>query len=214
MSRWVIDSSLALAWALPDERTAQAVGFRPEVEAAEEVWVPALWWYEIANAIVGAHRRGRLNTRGMDAALKLMLLLPLTTDLPEELSGSGARMMELATARGVSAYDSAYLELALRRRLGLATLDERLLSAAVRLGLDVYPRTQTATVPGQASESARSRTRRTRHSPTTRHPAQGGGAGARANVARLTARRAAASASSADSREKISHGSRYAASSP
>ncbi|MEI9478624.1 MAG: type II toxin-antitoxin system VapC family toxin [Deltaproteobacteria bacterium] len=57
---WVLDASIALAWALPDEASDQADRFLSRVTAKDVLWVPSLWWYEVANALVVAERRKRL----------------------------------------------------------------------------------------------------------------------------------------------------------
>ena len=57
---WVLDASLALAWALPDETSIQAERFLNRLTAKDVLWVPSLWWVEIANALIVAERRKRL----------------------------------------------------------------------------------------------------------------------------------------------------------
>jgi predicted nucleic acid-binding protein len=57
---WVLDCSVALAWALPDETSKKAERFLTDLGQEAVLWVPALWWYELANALTMAHRRGRL----------------------------------------------------------------------------------------------------------------------------------------------------------
>jgi len=56
---WVLDASMALAWALPDETSLQADRFLSRVSAEDVLWVPSLWWYEVANALILAERRKR-----------------------------------------------------------------------------------------------------------------------------------------------------------
>ena len=63
MSRWVVDSSMALAWGLPDERSPSADRFWNQVGSDSQLWVPSLWWYEIANALVVVCRRERLDEK-------------------------------------------------------------------------------------------------------------------------------------------------------
>ena len=57
---WVLDCSLALAWALPDETSKRAERFLAGLGQETLLWVPALWWYELANALTMAHRRAGL----------------------------------------------------------------------------------------------------------------------------------------------------------
>jgi len=132
----VLDCSLALAWALPDETSTRADRFLARVSRESVLWVPALWWYEIANALTTAQRRQRL--AGADALrlVELYGMLPIETD--GHLNPDTVRRFHtLAQEYTVSAYDAAYLELAQRRRLGLATLDRRLITAARRAGVEV-----------------------------------------------------------------------------
>lgn len=131
---WVLDASLALCWVLPDGGSESARGFLEHLPPGEELWVPALWWYEIANALSAARRRGRITETDCGQMLRSFQHLPLQTD-----NDSGAdfllRLAALAGEHGLSAYDAAYLELARRRQAGLATLDRRLSSAASAAGI-------------------------------------------------------------------------------
>jgi len=136
MTAWVIDSSLALAWGLPDEMSNQAEGFLSERSSTDVFWVPALWWYEVSNALTMARRRRRLAEADRVRLLALYGSLPIQTDTA---LGSDAiwRFHVLAEEYGLSAYDAAYLDLAQRKGLGLATLDHRLHGAARKAGVRV-----------------------------------------------------------------------------
>jgi len=126
---WVVDSSMALAWSLPDETSAKADRFLSRLSAQDALWVPALWWYEISNALVTAQRRRRVTEADRLGLLELFGKLPLQTD-----TGLNPEMMwhvqAMAQEHDLSAYDAAYLELAARKGLALATLDQRLMTAA------------------------------------------------------------------------------------
>ncbi|MBI3596506.1 MAG: type II toxin-antitoxin system VapC family toxin [Nitrospirae bacterium] len=133
---WVLDCSLALAWALPDETSKQADRFLAGVPRKSVLWVPALWWYEMANALTMAQRRQRLAEADRMRLVELYGMLPIQTDthlVPDVMW----RFHALAQEYGLSAYDAAYLELAQRRGLGLATLDRRLIKAARKAGVKV-----------------------------------------------------------------------------
>ena len=131
---WVIDASIALAWALPDETSDQADRFLSRVSAEEILWVPALWWYEVANALAVVERRKRLTEAEGIRLIELYGMLPIKTDT---VIGPGIleRLRTLAREYRLSAYDSAYLELTLRKGLGLATLDKELRSAGEKAGV-------------------------------------------------------------------------------
>lgn len=58
---WVLDCSLALAWALPDESSPKAERFLTTLPSEGALWVPALWWYELADGLATARRKGRLS---------------------------------------------------------------------------------------------------------------------------------------------------------
>jgi len=134
---WVIDASMTLAWGLPDESSATADRFWKEVESGLPVFVPALWWFECANALVVARRRGRLDDRLAQRMSSLLAALPVETAAAP--AGDGLlRLQVLAVKHDLSAYDAAYLDLVLTRTAGLATLDRRLADAARRDGITIW----------------------------------------------------------------------------
>lgn len=96
--------------------------------------VPSLWRLEVANGLLGAVRRGRLAVERRDALLEALLEMDIAIDAETDLHAwSGT--VRLAEAHGLTAYDAAYLELAQRRRLPLATLDAALAQAAREAGV-------------------------------------------------------------------------------
>ena len=131
---WVLDSSTALALALPDEASEHVDHFFGRITIGSVLWVPALWWYEMANALIGAQRRKRLTERHRIRLIELYRMLPIQTDTFLD-SDAMHRFQTLAMEHELSGYDAAYLELAQRKGLGLATLDQRLQSAALRAGV-------------------------------------------------------------------------------
>lgn len=133
---WVLDASIALAWALPDETSLQADQFLSRVSRKDVLWVPSLWWYEVANALILAERRKRLTEADGIQLRELYGMLPIKTDVIIGLD-TIERLRTLAREYGLSAYDAAYLELALRRGLRLATLDQNLQSAARKAGVRI-----------------------------------------------------------------------------
>jgi predicted nucleic acid-binding protein len=129
----VIDASMALAWVFPDERDDDAVAAGRCV-ARERAVVPALWRWEVQNVLRNAEKRGRLGIRQLDDVLDSLRALRILVDAPEAEAGFGAEL-QLARRFSLSVYDAAYLELAVRRALLLATKDEALASAASQMGL-------------------------------------------------------------------------------
>jgi predicted nucleic acid-binding protein len=133
---WVIDSSTALAWALPDETSKEADRFLSRILEGKSFLVPALWWYEIANALLMAQRRKRLMEAERMRLIELYRKLPIQTDMTLDPDIIG-RFHALAIEYNLSAYDTAYLELAQRKGLGLATVDRQLRSAAQKAGVKI-----------------------------------------------------------------------------
>lgn len=132
---WVVDCSFALAWGLPDVSSSRADDVLDRLTAQDAFWVPALWWYEIADALMMAERRRRITEADRLALTQLYEQLPIRTDA--HLTGHTVRQIQsLAIAHHLSAYDASYLELALRKRLSLATLDKPLIKAANAAGLE------------------------------------------------------------------------------
>jgi predicted nucleic acid-binding protein len=132
----VLDCSLALAWTIPDEGSKAAERLFSRIDKGSKLWIPALWWYELSNALTIAQRRGRLNDSDALRLIELYRKLPLFTDT---LLGADAvfRFRVLAQRYNLSAYDAAYLELAQRRGVDLATLDKDLAKAARKTGVRV-----------------------------------------------------------------------------
>ncbi|MDE2573434.1 MAG: type II toxin-antitoxin system VapC family toxin [bacterium] len=130
---FVIDASVAVAWSLEDEASALAEEVLDAIESGDG-HAPAIWPFEVANALLSAERRKRIvpgaTKRLLDALSSLEIEIdPLAT--LEHLD------VELALARehGLSVYDASYLSLAVRFGLPLATLDERLRTAAAGAGV-------------------------------------------------------------------------------
>lgn len=125
----VLDSSVTLAWVFGDETTAT---IRQVFESIAEngAVVPSLWWLEVANSLTVAVRRKRINTELRRAALDDLALLDISTD-QQTASQAWSETLRLADQHHLTLYDAAYLELARRRGLPLATLDQALRAAAI-----------------------------------------------------------------------------------
>jgi predicted nucleic acid-binding protein len=131
--RVVLDSSATLAWIYGDE-TTEAIRLLYERVADEGALVPALWRLEVGNALTLAVRRGRIDADFRDAALRDLALLDILAD-PQTAAHAWAGTLHLADAHHLTLYDAAYLELALRHSLPLASLDRDLCAAANRAGV-------------------------------------------------------------------------------
>lgn len=129
----VIDASIAMAWSFPDERDPESLAAGRHI-LAEHAIVPALWRWEVQNVLVNAERRGRVTSGTITEILQALQAMPITVDAPAPAPNFGAEL-QLARRFSLSVYDAAYLELAARRSLHLATKDAALRSAAAELGL-------------------------------------------------------------------------------
>ncbi len=124
----VIDSSVTLAWVYSEE-TSPAVRQVLQLVNTSGAWVPSLWRLEVANVLEMGTRRGRHDIAFRDATLSDLALLPVSIDRETEKQAWGATL-RLAERHGLTVYDATYLELAQRRGLPLATLDDELRGAA------------------------------------------------------------------------------------
>jgi predicted nucleic acid-binding protein len=135
LSLWIVDASVALAWFLKDEDDrSYALEVLSSLHANEMV-VPSLWVFEFANGLLSAHRRNRLSKEGMFRAFEEIKSAPIVIE--EAQSADAAQITELALSQQLTVYDAAYLELALRRRLPIATKDAALVRAMAALGVDI-----------------------------------------------------------------------------
>jgi predicted nucleic acid-binding protein len=122
---FVLDASIAAAWALADESSP----FAEQVEsrlAADSAIVPHIWWYEIRNILVVNERRRRISVDESAAFLRILSAYPIRIEPDTEESD----IFRIARRCRLSFYDGAYLALAIRERLPLATLDRNLENAA------------------------------------------------------------------------------------
>jgi predicted nucleic acid-binding protein len=131
----VLDSSVALAWIYADETTDAVLGLFDNIRI-NGAWVPGLWRWEIANVLQLNVRRGRHTEDFRDGALASLALLPVKVDAEADRQAWGATVL-LAELYGLTVYDAAYLELASRRIIPLATLDRELHAAATREGVQL-----------------------------------------------------------------------------
>ena len=133
--RLILDSSVTLAWIYGDETTAAIRGVF-DVIADDGAVVPALWRLEVANSLTMAVRRRRIDPDFRRAALADLALLDITTDQQSD-SYAWTDTLNLADHFRLTVYDAAYLELARRRALPLATLDQEMRTAATAIGVTV-----------------------------------------------------------------------------
>jgi predicted nucleic acid-binding protein len=131
----VLDSSVALAWFYDDEIEPAIEEVQNQVVAGGAI-VPALWHLETANSLQMNVRRGRITESRRDAALVELATLTILVD-PETVVRAWADTLVLSTRFRLTTYDAAYLELAYRRGLPLASLDRELCTAGYELGVEL-----------------------------------------------------------------------------
>lgn len=130
----VVDASVALSWSLPDEGNETTFALLKDLESESAV-APAVWPLELANALLVAERRKRVTFAQANKALTMLLNLPIDICLPPR-DMEIRQIISLARTYRLSTYDAAYLELALRLSLPLATLDNHLQQAAKQAGVE------------------------------------------------------------------------------
>jgi predicted nucleic acid-binding protein len=135
MNALVIDSSVALTWCFEDEASQRSDALLEHVRDEGAV-VPGLWHLEVANVLLQAEKRGRITAADIAMRLELIAELPIDTD-NETTARAWREILALARAEGLTTYDAAYLELAIRRGLPLLTRDQALIAAAQRTGVAV-----------------------------------------------------------------------------
>ena len=135
MTDLVLDASVALAWCFKNEATAAADTVLERL-ATETASVPAIWHLEIANVLVMSERRRRITPANSTEFIALLETLVIVVD-EETPSRAFGRVLDLAREERLTAYDAAYLELAMRLGLPLASKDGDLCDAAERLGVSV-----------------------------------------------------------------------------
>jgi predicted nucleic acid-binding protein len=129
----VIDASLTVAWYFEDETTPATEATLDRVSEAGAT-VPTLWRLEVTNAFQSAIRRKRITAPYRDQSLAELTQMPITIDADTNVY-AWTTTLRLAERFALTIYDSAYLELAQRRSLPLATLDAALREAAAALGV-------------------------------------------------------------------------------
>ena len=143
MTRFVLDNSVAMRWFMPsleqsDQQYAERV-LKSMDESEVGALVPELWYLEVSNVLLGAERNGEVTVTVGQVEIFTSQLenLPITVDSSTQKQ-SFSQIMDLARSYNLSSYDAAYLELAIRESLMLASLDRKLVKAAEKAGVNIY----------------------------------------------------------------------------
>jgi len=135
VTAFVLDSSVALSWFFDDEQSDAADRLLDQL-ATETAAVPALWYFEMVNVLAISERRRRTTAARVAEFVTRLSDLDLDVDREPDACAFGP-VLTLARSERLSGYDAAYLELAMRLGLPLATKNEALAGAAERLGVTV-----------------------------------------------------------------------------
>ena len=134
---FVVDNSIALAWCFEDEQTPGIMALLDRL-IDEGAIAPQLWPIEALNGLLSAERRGRIDREVRRRLAGFLQALPIGID-DETASRSWSATAKLAEQHRLTAYDAAYLELAMRRGAPLATSDSALIAAATVAGVTLLP---------------------------------------------------------------------------
>ena len=137
MSAFVLDCSVAVAWLFDDEATPETDALLDRLKF-DGAFVPGLWRLELGNVLARAERQKRIAASQIVACLDVLDRLPIVSDAETE-SRAFREILALARAERLTTHDAAYLELAMRMGLQLATRDEALVQAARRVAVETAP---------------------------------------------------------------------------
>jgi predicted nucleic acid-binding protein len=133
LSDMVLDASLALQWFLDDEADRKYSLSVLASLSEKRALVPLLWFYEVGNGLLMAYRRKRISVEQIEGFLTRLRVLPI--DAAQETPSEILELPDLARAHGLTNYDAAYLGLAEKFNLPLATSDSDLRKAATSAGV-------------------------------------------------------------------------------
>ena len=134
MNRLVLDASTAIGWMVDDPSPRLSLHVLGLLQSGAVAVVPELWYYEVTNALMMAERRGRASAQLVSSHIsdieRLAAFLELSPTTPSALAAATRQS-------GLTVYDAAYFELALRQNLPLATLDKKMRAAAQKAGIEL-----------------------------------------------------------------------------
>lgn len=134
MSRFVLDASVVLTWCFPDENADVAQHIAGSFKQGNTAIAPSFWPHEVLNALIAGERRKRISKELVRSFLDDLAMLPVVL---EQVPAAAVfdRLQRLSREHSLTAYDAAYLDLALDTGLPLATLDDDLRRACKKAGV-------------------------------------------------------------------------------
>ena len=133
MKEFVLDCSATLPWVFASEATPATDALLDVLSDGGKAWVPALWHLEVGNVLLGARRKNRIDQAGIEKFFAVLRVYDIEVD-GETMSVAWSKTLGLADSFELTVYDAAYLELALRKGLPLASLDASLRKALQKAG--------------------------------------------------------------------------------
>lgn len=137
---FVVDNSVVMAWCFQDETSQYADAILGSLEVFKAI-VPSIWPLEVGNVLLVAERRKRLSEASSARFIALLTELPITIEQesPERMM---REILALAREHQISSYDASYLDLAMRKGVPIATLDDGLIKAAERSHVPIMKRAE------------------------------------------------------------------------
>ena len=134
-NNFVLDCSATMSLFLPDEEMHDISSKVTELLKTHTCYVPSIWYYEVYNVILTCIKRKRLNEDQVSSITKLVRKLPIKIDNSFNLTANN--ILNIAKNNNLSIYDAAYIELALRIKCPIATLDKKVLHVANALNIKI-----------------------------------------------------------------------------
>jgi len=139
LSRFILDASVTLCWCFENQATQYTEAIFERLAGGEEASVPFIWPLEVANVLLMAERRRALKLAQVTGFLEQLSAWPIQVDTLG-VDRAFQQILNAARSHNLSTYDAAYLELAVRQGLPLATLDKDLTKAANAVGVKIAGR--------------------------------------------------------------------------
>jgi len=134
VDNFVMDNSVVMSWCFKDETNNYADQVLDRLTGATAV-VPSIWPLEVVNVLLAAERQKRLSESDSIRFLTLLSQLPIVVE--HERPETMQELLALGRTNNLSSYDASYLNLAMKKGLPLATLDNKLIQAAARVNVSL-----------------------------------------------------------------------------